>query len=76
MWEDYEEHITAALAAETDSAATPAMRLQAIGMVGILRSLTYPELHAAIAGLPPQDSLEVVCDWLLTAGQGTGMPGS
>ena len=72
MWEDYEEHITAALAAEASTAPTPAMRLQAIQIVGILRSLTSPEVRAAVAGLSPQDSVAYVCDWLLTAGQATG----
>jgi AcrR family transcriptional regulator len=71
MWEDYEGHITAALAAEAGAAATPAMRLQAIQIVGILRSLTYPEVHAAIMGLSPDDSLAYVSGWLLTAGEAT-----
>jgi hypothetical protein len=48
------------------------MRLQAIGLVGILRSLTSPEVRTAIAGLPPEDSLAYVCDWLLTAGRAAG----
>ena len=33
--------------------ATPAMRLEAIRLVGILRSLTYPEVRTAISGLSP-----------------------
>jgi hypothetical protein len=69
MWEDYEDRITAALAAEAGSPAAPAMRLEAIRLVGILRSLTYPEVRTAIAGLPPEDSLAYVCDWLLAAGR-------
>jgi AcrR family transcriptional regulator len=69
MWEDYEDRITAALAAEAGSPATPAMRLKAIRLVGILRSLTYPEVRTAIAGLSPADSLAYVCDWLLAAGR-------
>ncbi len=72
MWEDYEEQITAALAAEASTAPTPAMRLQAIQIVGILRSLTSPEVRAAVASLSPQDSVAYVCDWLLAAGQATG----
>jgi AcrR family transcriptional regulator len=71
MWEEYEDRITTALAAEAGTAAAPAMRLQAIGIVGILRSLTSPEIRAAIAGLSPQDRLSYICDWLLTAGQAT-----
>lgn len=69
MWEEYEDRITAALAAEAGSPATPAMRLEAIRLVGILRSLTYPEVRTAISGLSPADSLAYVCDWLLAAGQ-------
>lgn len=71
MWEEYEDRITAALAAEAGTAPVPAMRLQAIGIVGILRSLISPEVRSAIAGLPPPDSLAWICDWLLAAGQAT-----
>jgi AcrR family transcriptional regulator len=67
MWEDYEDRITAALAAEAGTPPTPAMRLEAIRLVGILRSLTFPEVRTAIAGLSPEDSLAYVCDWLLAA---------
>ena len=72
MWEHYEDALTAALAAEHHTAPTPATRLQATGLVGILRSLTSPELRAAITGLPPADSLAYVSDWLLTAAHATG----
>jgi AcrR family transcriptional regulator len=68
MWEQYEDSITAALAAEATGASGPALRLQAIRLVGILRTLTSPELRAAIAGLSPDQSLIYVCDWLLAAG--------
>jgi AcrR family transcriptional regulator len=69
MWEEYEDRITAALAAEAGSPATPAMRLEAIRLIGVLRSLTYPEVRTAIAGLTPAVSLAYVCDWLLAAGR-------
>jgi AcrR family transcriptional regulator len=69
MWEEYEDRITAALAAEAGSPAMPAMRLEAIRLVGILRSLTYPEVRTAISGLSPADRLAYVGDWLLAAGQ-------
>jgi AcrR family transcriptional regulator len=72
MWEEYEDQITAALAAEAGTAPTPAMRLQAVALTAIPRSLTSPEVRAAIAGLSPADSLAYVCDWLLAAGQATG----
>jgi AcrR family transcriptional regulator len=71
MWEEYEDRITAALAAEAGTAPSPAMRLQAIGLTAIPRSLTYPEVRAAIGGLPAGDALAYVCDWLLAAGRAT-----
>jgi AcrR family transcriptional regulator len=85
MWEEYEDRITAVLAAEAgraesdraksdrpeDSAATPATRLRAIGLVGILRCLTSPEMRAAVAGQAPGDRLAYVCDWLHAAGEST-----
>jgi len=72
MWEEYEERITAALAAEvggSGSAPTPAMRLEAIRLVGMLRTLTYPEMRTAVAGLPPAEGLAYVRGWLLAAGR-------
>jgi AcrR family transcriptional regulator len=69
MWQEYEDRITVFLADEAGTEPIPAMRLQAIGLVGILRILTSSELHAAIAGLSPDDSRDYVCDWLLTAGR-------
>ena len=69
MWEEYEDRITAALAAEAGSPPAPAMRLEAIRLVGIVRSLTCPEVRIAIAGLSPADSLAYVSDWLLAAGR-------
>jgi AcrR family transcriptional regulator len=83
MWAEYEDRITAVLAAEaartepdsaeTDraegSAATPAMRLRAIGLVGILRCLTSAEMRAAVAGQAPGDRLAYICDWLQAAGE-------
>jgi AcrR family transcriptional regulator len=68
MWEEYEDRITTVLATESDAAPTPVMRLRAIGLVGILRGLTSPEMRAAIAGRPPRDTLAYVCDWLLASG--------
>jgi AcrR family transcriptional regulator len=75
MWEEYEERVTAALAAESGSPPAPATRLEAIRLVGILRSLTYPEVRAAVAGLSAEDGLAYLCDWLLAAGKaGTARP--
>lgn len=72
MWEDYENQITAALAGEAGGEATPTMRLEAIGIVGILRTLTGPEVRAVIAALPPEEGLAWTRAWLLAAGQAVG----
>lgn len=72
MWEEYEDAITAELAAESGTPPTPATRLRAIELVGMLRTLTSPELRAAIAGLPLADALAYVGTWLLTAAQAIG----
>jgi AcrR family transcriptional regulator len=69
MWEEYEDRVTAVLAAESGAEPTPTTRLRAIGLVGILRALTSPEMRAAVAGRPPRDSLAYICDWLLAAGE-------
>jgi len=69
MWEQYEDAIAAALAAEKNGAPAPELRLRAIQLVGILRTLTSPELRAAISGLSPDENLSYVCDWLLAAGR-------
>jgi AcrR family transcriptional regulator len=69
MWEEYEDRITAVLAAETGAAPTPATRLRATGLVGILRCLTSAEMRTAVAGRTPRDGLAYVCDWLLAAGE-------
>jgi AcrR family transcriptional regulator len=68
MWEEYEDRVSAVLAAESGAAPTPATRLRAIGLVGMLRALTSPEMRAAVAGRAPRDSLAYVCDWLLASG--------
>jgi AcrR family transcriptional regulator len=73
MWEEYEDRVTGVLAAESGTESgtepTPAMRLRAIGLVGILRGLTSAEMRAAVAGRQQADSQEYVCDWLLAAGE-------
>jgi AcrR family transcriptional regulator len=68
MWEEYEDQVTRVLAAEAGTAPTPAMRLRAIGAIGLLRGLTSAEMRAALAGMPPPGALAYVCDWLLTSG--------
>ncbi|HUC26020.1 MAG TPA: helix-turn-helix domain-containing protein [Streptosporangiaceae bacterium] len=69
MWEQYEDAITAVLTAEASGEPDPAARLQAIRLIGILRTLTSPELRIAIADLAPDESLAYVCDWLLAVGR-------
>jgi AcrR family transcriptional regulator len=68
MWAEYEDRVTAVLAAESGAAASPSTRLRAIGLVGMLRALTSAEMRAAVAGRPPGDGLAYVCDWLLASG--------
>jgi AcrR family transcriptional regulator len=69
LWAEYEDRITAFLAEEAGAGPTPAMRLKAIELVGILRLLTLPEMRAAIRGLSPEGALSYVCDTLLAAGR-------
>jgi AcrR family transcriptional regulator len=71
MWAEYEDRFTVTLAAEAGTAPTPAMRLTAITLVALLRTLTAPEMRAAVAALPPARAQAYVRDWLLTAAQST-----
>jgi AcrR family transcriptional regulator len=64
MWSDYEDRVTAELAAEAGTEATPGLRLEAIYLVGILRTLTSPEVSAMIAGLDPGQARAAVTAWL------------
>jgi AcrR family transcriptional regulator len=72
MWAEYEDRFTAALAAEAGTPPTPAMRLTAITLVGLLRTLTAPEMRTAVAALPPARAQAYVRDWLLTAARSIG----
>jgi AcrR family transcriptional regulator len=72
MWAEYEDRFTAALAAEAGTPPTPAMRLTAITLVALLRTLTAPEMRAAVAALPPPRAQAYVRDWLLTAARSIG----
>ncbi len=67
MWQEYEDRLTVVLAAEAHRAPTPALRLRVIGLVGILRGLTSPEMRVAVAGQSPSNSLAYMCDWLIAA---------
>jgi AcrR family transcriptional regulator len=70
MWAEYEDRFTTALAAEDGTLPTPPMRQTAIALVGLLRTLTGPEMRAAVADRPPADALAYVRDWLSTAALG------
>ncbi|GII52553.1 TetR family transcriptional regulator [Planotetraspora thailandica] len=67
MWADYEDRVTAFLADEAGGPATPRMRVHAIELIGIVRSLTSPEVRALVAGADALDEAAVLTDWLHTA---------
>lgn len=58
LWAEFEDRVVDQLAAESGGPATPAMRLHAIQLVGIVRTTTSPELRDDPAGL---------ADWLRQA---------
>jgi AcrR family transcriptional regulator len=67
LWAEYEDRLTAFLAAEAGAEPTPAMRLHAMQLVAIPRSLTTAELRALVAGLPPAQAREGLERWLRDA---------
>jgi hypothetical protein len=46
--------------------------MTAITLVALLRTLTAPEMRAAVAALPPAKAQAYVRDWLLAAAQSIG----
>jgi hypothetical protein len=64
MWAGYEDQVTAFRAAEAGTAATPQMRLHAVQLVALARSLTAPEMRALVAGLSPAQALAALSGWL------------
>ena len=72
LWQQYEDQITAFLASEAGGQATPALRLYAMQLVAIVRSMTSPELRAAATGLNPKDTIAVSEQWLRTAARKIG----
>ncbi len=56
MWSDYEDRVVAELAREAGTEATADMRLEAIRLVGIARTLTAPEMLSAAGHLGGRDS--------------------
>jgi AcrR family transcriptional regulator len=67
MWADFEDRITAFLAAEAGTGPTPDLRLQAAQLVAMLRTLTGPEMRAAIAGQSPGQAADHLDSWLQDA---------
>jgi hypothetical protein len=75
LWADYEDRVTAFLAAETGTAPTPAMRLHAIQLVAIPRTLTSPEARALVDGVPPEKGRAALERWLRQAARSVTVPG-
>lgn len=67
MWADYEDQITAFLAAEAGTRATPQMRLHATPLVALARTLTAPEMRGLVAALSPAQALDALGGWLRDA---------
>ena len=67
LWGEYEDRITAFLAAEAGTEPTAAMRLHAMQLVAIPRSLTTPEVRALVAGRGPEEAEAALEAWLRTA---------
>jgi hypothetical protein len=67
LWAEYEDRITAFLAAEAGTEPTPAMRLHAMQLVAIPRSLTSAEARALVARLPPAEAGAALEQWLRAA---------
>lgn len=67
LWADYEDRITAFLAAEAGAEPSPAIRLHAMQLVAIPRSLTTSEVRGLVAGLPPAQARAALECWLRDA---------
>jgi hypothetical protein len=72
MWAEYEDKVTVCLATEAGTPPTPAMRLHAVQLIGIVRSVTAPEVRALVAGLDPAAAGAALKDWLRSAAGLTG----
>ncbi|WP_049871709.1 TetR/AcrR family transcriptional regulator [Catenulispora acidiphila] len=67
VWAGYEDQVTAVLAERAGTAPTPALRLQAIALIGLVRTLTAPETRAMIAGMDGRQARAALTDWLQQA---------
>jgi AcrR family transcriptional regulator len=69
MWTSYEDAVTAALRERNGRTAPSVARLQAIALVGVVRSVTSPEVHEHLANAKnPQRAL---AQWVDRAAQMT-----
>jgi AcrR family transcriptional regulator len=75
LWADYEDRVTAFLAAEACTGPTPQMRLHAVQLVAIPRTLTSPEVRALVEGLPPERARSALEGWLREAARSVTAPG-
>jgi len=67
LWAEYEDRITAFLAAEAGAEPSPAMRLHAMQLVAMPRSLTTSEVRELVAGLSPAQARTALEQWLTDA---------
>lgn len=64
LWAEYEDILVAVLA-ERDGPASPRTRLQAAQLIAVVRSLTSPEVRAAVVrGAGPGDRRRILFAWL------------
>jgi AcrR family transcriptional regulator len=75
MWAGFEDRITAFLAAEAGTGPTPDLRFHAAQLVAMLRTLTGPEMRAAVAGMTPGQATAVLERWLESAARSLRPPG-
>jgi AcrR family transcriptional regulator len=75
MWADYEDRVTAFLAAEAGTDPTPALRFYATQLVALARTLTAPEMRALVAGFPPKQATAALERWLRSAARSVSSPG-
>lgn len=74
MWAGFEDRITAFLAAEAGTGPTPDLRFQAAQLVAMLRTLTSPEMRAAVAGMTPEAATAALERWLESAARSLRPP--
>ena len=64
LWAEYEDVLVEVLA-ERDGPASPRTRLQAAQLIAVVRSVTSPEVRAAVArGAGPEERRRILVAWL------------